>query len=46
MRTGTSAARLATTVRLIGRKTLVSEIGPKVIQAADDMFATVSKGLR
>jgi len=25
---------LATTVRLIGRKTLVSEIGPKVIQAA------------
>ncbi|WP_419320595.1 tyrosine-type recombinase/integrase [Caulobacter sp. ErkDOM-E] len=28
------AARLATTVRLIGRKTLVSEIGPKVIQAA------------
>ena len=28
------AARLATTVRLIGRDTLVSEIGPKVIEAA------------
>lgn len=28
------AARIETTVRLIGRHTLVSEIGPKVIQAA------------